>query len=256
MFATDPEHALVPIFFQLKSAGVSDQIGTAVFVEFSGMPFLFTSAHVTDRERLGALVIPTPLGMLEVDGYLSYIDLLPDGSREDDSVDVAYWRLASEFARLLCTYFRPLPQARCRLIETALELGVCTVYGYPLSRAQRLGAKHSSETASYRGVAAAVEIYEQLGLSPETHIVVHFHRSRAVSTDGQRINPIHPRGLSGGGIFAWPEGHELSDDWSLPHLVGIFHTYKQSEGLMIGSHLINVMGSIQLGQMKNFGGVS
>jgi hypothetical protein len=85
---------------------------------------------------------------------------------------------------------------------------------------------------------------------------VHFHKKRAVSPeDGSRINPIGPQGMSGGGIFAWPDGYELSDDWSLPKLVGIFHSYKKSEGLMIGTHLISVCAAIQLGEMKGYGGV-
>jgi hypothetical protein len=69
------------------------------------------------------------------------------------------------------------------------------------------------------------------------------------------INPAHPRGMSGGGIFAWPNGYELSDDWSKPKLVGIFHSYKESKGLLIGTSLIAVATAVMLGEMKGFDGV-
>ena len=97
---------------------------------------------------------------------------------------------------------------------------------------------------------------EAEGLDPESSIVIHFHKKRAVDRlTGKSINPVAHSGVSGGGIFAWPLGHELSEDWSVPELVGIFHTYDQSKGLMIGTPLWVLAMAVQLGQMKDFGGV-
>ena len=156
----------------------------------------------------------------------------------------------------MCANFRSLPRSRSMLISSALELSVCSVYGYPASRAKRLQGKYSSESATFRGVAASEKTYNELGLLPDSSIIIHFNRKQAVSPkDGKRINPISPNGVSGGGIFSWPAGHEISNDWSIPKLVGIFHTYKKTEGLMIGTHLISVLAAVQLGQMKNFDGV-
>lgn len=63
------------------------------------------------------------------------------------------------------------------------------------------------------------------------------------------------KGSSGGGIFAWPPGAELSDDWSLPRLVGVVHSFKEKEGLIIGTTLVPVLAAIGLGRMKGFGGI-
>jgi hypothetical protein len=63
------------------------------------------------------------------------------------------------------------------------------------------------------------------------------------------------KGISGGGIFAWPRGSEISGDWSLPRLVGIIHTFKEREGLIIGTTLLPVLAAIGLGRMKGFEGI-
>src|SRR4051812_16146687 len=109
MFASDPNDALIPVFASSPESKDAVQIGTGIFVEFQSMPFLFTAAHVTDKSAFGALMVPTPEGVVELEGYVAHVDLPPKYSRDDDSVDIAYWRLSSRFARLLCGYFRPLP---------------------------------------------------------------------------------------------------------------------------------------------------
>ncbi|MBO6557561.1 MAG: hypothetical protein JJ957_13735 [Pseudomonadales bacterium] len=256
MYATDPSESLVPMFLKSEYDDQFSQFGTGIFVELHGEPFLFTAAHVTDEYEHGKIYVPVIDTFAEVDGYFAFIDLPPEIPREDDYSDVAYFRLSTQFATLLCSNFRPWPQARCRLIDSSLDLGACSIYGYPTSRYKRRGDVHRSESATFRGGAASQDIYDLHGLSTEEHIVVHFHRKRVVDPEsGERRNPINPRGVSGGGIYAWPAGEELSNDWTLPLLVGIFHTYNRPQGLMIGTQLLTVLGAIQLGRMKGFGGV-
>ncbi|MCA9500575.1 MAG: hypothetical protein KC588_15385 [Nitrospira sp.] len=256
MHALDPDDAVVPVFAEGLYGGGLRHLGTGIFLDFWSQPFLLTAAHVTDSIEHSNLWVPAHDGIYPIQGYVSFVDLLPGQRRSDDHVDVAYYRLDRRFADGMLKFFKPWPQARCELITDSLSLGVCSVYGLPASRFKRNRDVYSSETATCRGVAAGAAQYEQEALSAESSIIVHFHKKRAVSREtGQRINPIHSRGMSGGGIFAWPTGSELSNDWSLPKLVGIFHTYKESKGLMIGTSLPSVAAAIQLGQKKRFGGV-
>ncbi|MBU4261777.1 MAG: hypothetical protein KKC76_07860 [Proteobacteria bacterium] len=218
MYATDPDEAIVPIFAKEKYTDMLHQVGTGIFVDFQGMPFLYTAAHVTDNLQHGELMVPTHFGIEPIEGYMAHVDLPPEIPRKEDDIDIAYYRLSNEFARTMAAIFRPLPQLRRMIITSALELGVCSIYGFPASKAKKRQGKYTSESATYRGVAAKEETYKELGLSPNTSIVVHFHKKRAVSSEsGQKINPISPRGVSGGGIFAWPDGHELSPLLSLEH---------------------------------------
>lgn len=86
---------------------------------------------------------------------------------------------------------------------------------------------------------------------------MHFDKKQAVSPDtGQIINPPSPRGVSGGAIFAWPYGYEFSQDWSLPTLVGILHSYKRKDGIFIGTTLLPYVTATSLGRMKGYDDVS
>lgn len=257
MHADDPEDALVPLFHRGSHSGGLQQVGTGILVDFQSEPFLFTAAHVTDKLNHGELLVPAGGDIVPIEGYVGYVDLPPEVPRRVDPIDVAYYRLSTVFAHQMLYHFRPFPHARCQIVVSATELGSCSIFGYPVSRAKKKGGKFTSESATYRGVAASEQVYERLGLDPKHNIIIHFHKSRAVSPVNQeRINPISPRGVSGGGVFAWPYGHELSDNWTLPSLVGIFHTYKEREGLMIGTPLVTLFTAIQLGRMKGFGGVT
>ncbi|MEN5198680.1 hypothetical protein ABE525_05600 [Pseudomonas wadenswilerensis] len=253
MYAIDPHDSLVPIFVEQLSSGKIEQVGTGIFIEFQGAPFLFTAAHVTDIAKYGSLMAPTKNGISKIDGYMAYVDLPPECKRDEDSVDIAYFRLDSNFARNLTAHFKPLHQARCEILHDVTDPGIYSVCGYPASKARQKDDIFSSELASYRGLSAEAEIYSELELSTESSIIISFRKKNAISPlDGKKMNPLSPRGVSGGGIFLWPPGHELSNDWSLTRLVGIFHTYKERKSLMIGTNLISIVMAIQLGAMKNY----
>jgi hypothetical protein len=250
------DKSIVPIFIKTDVPKRIVQIGTAVFVDLNNHPFLFTAAHVTDDMEKGTLLVPTANGLSEIDGYTAFIDLPPEIARADDTVDMAYIRLSSKFACELCHHFLPLPQTKSQLVASSEELGVVSVVGYPASKSKKKPDGFKSELYYFRGVAAQKDIYDSLKLCPTTSSVIHFSMKRTVNpSTNERITPPSPNGMSGGAVFAWPAGYETSTDWTLPKLVGVFHTYKKQEGLMIGSNLINFLGATALGEMKGFGGV-
>lgn len=252
----DPYDALVPVFLETEIPKRVYQIGTAIFRELWGELFLFTAAHVTDERKNGTLLVPTVDGLSPIDGYMAYIDLPPELSRIDDSIDVAYYKLSTDFSVKLLGHFKPLPQGRAEVIRSSLELGVCSASGFPVSKGKKNGDTYSSEIFSFRGIAARQETYDQFGLSPEHSIIVHFHKKRAVHPKTMAVFPVPSlKGSSGGGIFAWPAGAEISEDWSLPLLVGIIHTFKEKEGLIIGTTLLPLLTAVSLGRMKKYGGI-
>ncbi len=104
----DVDQSLVPIYLETKIPKVIKQIGTAVFISFQNEPFLFTAAHVTDALETGRMLVPTIKGLEEIDGYQAHLDLPPELSRNDDTIDMAYYRLSTQFARNLCVNFYPL----------------------------------------------------------------------------------------------------------------------------------------------------
>jgi hypothetical protein len=252
----DPYDSLVPVYLNTDLPKRFQQIGTAVFLELYGEPFLLTAAHVTDEMVGGELQVPTASGFSSIEGYVGFIDLPPELHRHQDSVDIAYCRLSSRFTRELSHFFRPLPQERSELIKSALELTVCSASGYPASKSKKNGNAYSSDIFSFRGVVAQQQTYDDLELSPDQSIIIHFSKKLAVHPETMKAFPTPGlRGISGGGIFAWPKGKEISNDWSLPILVGIVHTFKEREGLIIGTTFLPVVAAIGVGRMKGYGGV-
>jgi len=257
MIEFDPYDSLVPVFLRTEIPKRIAQIGTAIFCDIWDQPFLLTAAHVTDDLKNGTLLVPVKGGLSPIEGYMAHIDLPPDLSRNDDSVDIAYYRLSMEFAHLLAHNFMPLPQSRKEIIRSACELTVCSASGYPASKSKKnADGAFSSDIFSFRGTVASTETYERLKLSPEQSIVIEFSKKRALHPGTMDKFPTPSlKGISGGGIFAWPIGEEVSQDWSLPRLVGIVHTFKEHEGLIIGTTLLPMLAALTLGRMKNFGDI-
>lgn len=253
----DPYDSLVPIFLGTDLPKRFSQLGSAIFVEVHGESFLLTAAHVTDELKNGTLYVPTDEGLLPIEGYIASVDIPPDERRENDDADFAYFRLTASFAVKLAHHFCPFPQTRIKLVESARELTVCSAAGYPASKGKKNNeGKFSSEIFAFRGVISDDAVYQVLDLSPESSIVFHFNKKQALNPETLEIASTPGlKGISGGAILAWPVGYETSSDWSLPYLVGIVHTFKEREGLIIGTSLVPVIAAIGLGRMKNFDGV-
>jgi hypothetical protein len=170
---------------------------------------------------------------------------------QDDLLDLAVLGLEGSFKSQLRDHFTPLPQTRAKLVKSALELGACSISGYPISKAVDEPGKLSSEIYSFRGVAAKMPTYEKHGIDPEINVIIHFDRSRSVHPGTLEPFPAPGlRGVSGGGIFAWPDSAVLSSDWSLPNLVAVFHTYFEDQGIAIGTLLLPIVGITQLMEMQ------
>lgn len=247
--------ALVPIFIEIEIPKSTKQIGTGVFIYDQAEPFLYTAAHVTDDLQNGRLLVPTKDGLSQIEGYLGYLDLLPGSSRDNDSIDIAYYRLSTDFATELSTYFHPITE-NAEIAESSLELNVLSVAGYPASKTKRKGKTFTSELICYRGYAAEKELYDKFDFLADRNIIIRFQKKDAINPENSKsAHPPSPRGLSGGAIFAWPNGKELSQDWHLPTLVGIIHSYKEKEGVFIGTTLLPYVSAKLLGEMKGYDGI-
>lgn len=246
----DPYDSLVPIFRGETTPPRVQQHGTGVYFKLNGDVYLLTAAHVIDELEPGQLLVPDPGGLVPVTGSM-YASFVKDEGRKNDNADFAIFRPDARCKKALNHHFRPFPQTRTELLTTSLGLGCCSISGYPVSKGTNRGGQLSSEIYSFRGVAANAATYEKLSLDPSSNIVVHFDRSRAVYPGTLKPFPGPAlRGVSGGAIFSWPKEHALSDDWSIPSLVGIFHTYHKDVGLAVGSLLMPYIVTIGIMQMK------
>lgn len=248
----DPCQSLIPIFHETTIPKGIKQIATSVFIKNDMGYFLFTAAHVTDDLKTGNILVPVNGYFEKIHGYISYIDLPREISRDKDNIDCAYFKLSTPFARELFNDFKPLILENCELINSSLKLKLCSVAGYPASKVRKKENVFSSEIYVFSGVAAEESIYSSLNVSHSSNIIVHFNRKNSKDFEnGKPFMPPSLKGVSGGGIFTWSDN---SVEWSERKLVGIFHTYKEKQGLIIGTTLIPFLSALTLGHMKGFGG--
>ncbi len=240
----DPYKGLVPIFLETDIPRSFRQIGSAVFVRVRGIRFLFTAAHVLDELERGQLLVPTSNGIEPIEGYYAFKDLLPEETREEDQVDMGYYKLSNHFADRISEIFTPIDMSNIQLIRHVNELSICSVSGYPASKAKKKGNEFSSEVYSYTGVVVGPDIYEKHQLNPEFEIVIGFTQKTAVNVEGQPFPTPSLKGLSGGGIFAWPNEFDGFPPWSERKLVGIMHSYKKRDNLIVGTNMIAYLAGI------------
>lgn len=253
----DPYDCLIPIFIETEIPRRTKQFATGIFVKNDMGYFLYTAAHVTDDIENGKFLVPAGGYLQELDGYFAYVDLLPESIRRDDHIDIAYFKLSSLMVSQLLHYFKPATAGlNTKLIENSFELSVCSIAGYPASRGKKNKEIFSSEIYSFTGMVADPDVYEAYELDPVSNIILNFNKKNAVNPEnGEKFNIPSMKGVSGGGIFAWPENFSGIPDWSERKLVGIFHTYKEREKLIIGTTLLPLLLLLTLGSMKGFGGV-
>ena len=250
----DPYNSLIPIFRETTIPKGINQIASAVYVKNQMGYFLFTAAHVTDDLSHSKLLVPANGFLAEIDGYVAFVDLLPEQRRDDDNIDVAYIKLSHKFSIAVSQHFEPICGRNSEVMENSSKLYTCSVAGYPASKGKKMSGSYSSDIFAFTGMNVTESIYNEYGLSTSTNIALRFDRKYAVNPDtGESFPTPGLSGVSGGGIFAWPPNKPFCCDWSERKLVGIFHTYKKRENLLIGSTLLPFLSALTLGHMKGFG---
>lgn len=240
----DDPRSVVPIFFASEGRQNFEQIGSGVLLSLGGEVFLLTVAHITDRLEEGTLLVPGRNGIIPANGHSSYVPKPTAGGRASDRIDIAYLRLAPETMSELHPGFSPLSWQDLGIFETLHEGDLYTFVGFPAKRARIRAQSAESEIFKFTGGAASDATYAQLGYDPSLHIAMMFNRRKAIV--GNKIQAaIHPRGLSGGGIFSWSKRARTDPSVGPPkRLVGIVHAYHEPQGCMVGTRINGYLAAI------------
>jgi len=228
--------AIVPLFLDTRHQLA--QLGSAVAIVLCEQLVLLTAAHVSDAASQGTICCPTNSGILPIHGCFGQVRIARNIARNKDKYDVSYFRPTSKFAALMHESICPLRMDELRLNETLLENDIYTFSGYPASKSKVQAHRASSEVYSYSGSAASPAKFERLGYNLDDHILVNFDRRTSVDPRGVHRVPPHPRGISGGGVFAWPKDVFDNPKTSIERkLVGIGHTYLKTARCLVGTRI-------------------
>ncbi len=237
------ESSVLPLF--LDDGRSLEQFGSGVLVALSDRHFVLTAAHVTDLVAQGDVCAPTEEGILPIRGGYGHARLPRNVPRNTDKYDIAYFSLSPDYAGSLHRAINPLIVDDCRLWESLVEDDIYTFTGYPASKSRARSDSHSTEMFSYTGAAASIAKYGRMGYDTADHILVNFNRKKSINNDGRQLMPPHPRGISGGGVFAWPKDvFDKTEPDFRRYLVGIAHTYEKRSNCLIGTRINKLLALI------------
>ncbi|CAA9370687.1 MAG: hypothetical protein AVDCRST_MAG68-5729 [uncultured Gemmatimonadetes bacterium] len=188
--------------YTVSSREKPDAEGSCVLFKVGGRHFLLTAAHVLDQLMEGELYIGGDESLLTIPRNWHGTQMPDSGNREDDKIDLAFMELPAELVAEMgdCLWLGPRDVVQPG--SAAAHRFYCT-FGYPVRRAKVRSQVLSVAAPAdlYAGVAVDQEVYERLGLSPETHIVISYDRERVISSHGVRVPTVKPYGKSGGGLW-------------------------------------------------------
>jgi hypothetical protein len=244
----DSHDSVLPLFRRSRHNHAPEQFASAVVAEFFGEMYLLTAAHVTDELYRDTEVLVPVIGgqLLPLVGEFRHIDIAPDQLRSEDTLDVAYIRLAPHMVAEVRGAWIPVPQRGIESLPFEHWLDgksrVCSATGYPVSKARRTDGAHQIDIRSYGGMLITdVETYDRLGYSAALNILLRYDRTKALYFEpGGPVVRSAPnlRGVSGGGIFLWPEITGPAVPVLGRKLIGIMHSYLPRENLIVGSNLL------------------
>lgn len=237
--------SICPIFYNENNSNKIEQIGSGVLFKTKEYSFLLTVSHIIDLLEKGTLLIPCEDRIDLIEGTYSYLAVNKNLTRNDDRAEVGYFKLTNNFASRLHNSFLFLTIDDI-LIDNIFDYFCFTFSGYPHRKSYVKKGVATTEMFNYSGVLLSSDDYLKLGYDPTIHIVVKYRRNMTVKPNGEKYVPPLPHGISGGGIFAWPQNHS---DEIIPNdrkIIGIGHTYKQKDDLLIGTKIIAFIQAIMI----------
>jgi hypothetical protein len=95
--------------------------------------------------------------------------------------------------------------------------------GFPASRAKSINAQRGFRTQrlSVVGDLAAAEAYTRIGKPPDSFIAMEFRQDAFKDEHGRPASTAHPRGMSGGAMFAAAFVEDATGRHFSPRLIGI-----------------------------------
>jgi hypothetical protein len=222
------------------------------------------------------LYIPTKNGFELISGTYNHSHLIKGESRINDNIDFSFFKLSTEL-KLNLVDFKPLQKNKINLsidftlsdkfkkfnklltrnnikntnvylknnysnfsdniveqyASTISEI-IITFAGYPISKSKSKNNITYSEIFYYHGGAVEKSIYKSLLLDYNINIIAQFGKHGSMGKNYIKINPPKKNGISGGGIYKIIKG---SDGFHDRELIGIGHTKKDKQHLLIGTNI-------------------
>jgi hypothetical protein len=242
-----PFDAVIPLFKQGQSSDDLAATGSCVWVDIEGEQFLLTAAHVTDARIAGdILLVPAGEQLAPPDG--TFVQLGKHGLRDKRSlaVDAAYFHISSGFADRLKPRYSPISRRRIDMMDEVREGDLYSIAGYPAAASTMSRDRCSAEFFGLIGVATHDRLYRKHQYSREVHLLVKFNVRRNQMLRGSASYTPEPWGMSGGGIFSWPQNANSLEPNPDPRLVAITTDWNQRRAFFAGTQIYFFIKMIEI----------
>lgn len=206
-----------------------DLIASSVIIKIDEKCYLVTAAHVLKNIQrhfyigVNGYIIP-------IEGLFVYSMPPTDNHNDKDHFDIAFIELSSEFVNLnkICV----LDEHKLAISESFSSIDIALIHGFPISRnkKQRKTPPFKAKPYSYGGIIKNdFDEWDDFGKSKLIHTCMIYNKKK----DNNR--PVHPRGISGGGLWIIPSVFNPNDIY----LESIFIEYHQKNNHVTFSTKIN-----------------
>lgn len=217
-------HHILPLFTE-TDRGKPKLVGSSFLITSGTSSHLVSAAHVFDELKAGheLFFYIDQNTMRKLSGELR-LTKLPDGkTRNGDRLDVGALKLEGP---ALPPYpkVEKYPLVIGALMPNALprEGKQYLLVGFPesKSRTNPVARKLTSEPYSLRSISVPTTEYAELGVSPQSHIVLSFDRKRTVGPGNRVRESPQPLGISGSPVWLLYDENGPNDPDQTP-IVGI-----------------------------------
>lgn len=209
-------------------------IGSGVLIDIYGHKFLVSAGHVFDYTETHKVGIKSKNRLVNITGYIIDPKLHPN--RAEDKIDLSLLELDEEMKSALSDLnYLTIDNIDYKHVSDAHKINY-TFIGFPATK-NKLRYNSNRVKAgifSYSANRVGNNIYEKLGISPNTHIAIKFRKNNLASSGGI-INAPDLYAMSGGGIWLNDNFH-LHPSVYVPKvkLVGIALSWHKSQGCIMG----------------------
>jgi hypothetical protein len=228
--------------------------GSSVPFKVESMRFLLTAAHVLDDPDHAPYVFGRT-----IDGRIEVVELRhervetvpPPEGRKHDHVDAAVLLLSDEAANGVACNHPFLGPEHLDVNGRSSPEDHYAFIGYPQSRFRRRPENRLKFAgAMFRLSGATEEKYRQLRLNSSIHIIANYNPKTVLDNRGDKINPPHAYGTSGGGIWTLQTKESESVGFHDPKLAGIAIEWRTEHKVMVGVR-VNVLAALMARAFPN-----
>jgi hypothetical protein len=195
--------SIVPL--QIKENNRNYLEGSSVYIKIDNRFFLITASHIAEKS--------TKL-MVQIEN--DWISSIPTNNfyAFGEPADIAIAELNHE---LKC--YKPLSYSDVAFYRNLPNNGVLIALGYPVSKSKVYSNEATLNFYGFATFEESIHTYNIYNTDNYEQLILYFDKHNMMDKNGFRTTTPNPYGISGGGLFWFPEKSKIGI--SNPFLVGI-----------------------------------